>query len=172
MRIYCVLLLLMLESVVSCSSDGTVKAWSPHDPAGAMEPLVVGRHSDYVRCLTHSKHQKWIASGAFDRTIKLWDLSNKRQEPILTLSPPEVSNAKASIYALATDAAGTLVASGGPERVVRTWDPRSGKRTGKLVGHTDNIRSILISEDGRYVRENRCLTLGDTERPLASNRLG
>jgi hypothetical protein len=31
------------------------------------------------------------------------------------------------------------------------WDPRSGKRTGKLVGHTDNIRAILISEDARYV---------------------
>jgi WD repeat-containing protein 48 len=114
---------------------------------------VVGRHSDYVRCLTHARHQKWIASGGFDRTIKLWDLSNKRQEPTLTLSPPETTNAKASIYALATDAAGTFVASGGPERVVRTWDPRSGKRTGKLVGHTDNIRSILISDDGRYVRE-------------------
>lgn len=31
------------------------------------------------------------------------------------------------------------------------WDPRSGKRTGKLVGHTDNIRAILISDDARYV---------------------
>ena len=32
------------------------------------------------------------------------------------------------------------------------WDPRSGKRIGKLVGHTDNIRAILVSEDARYVR--------------------
>lgn len=52
---------------------------------------------------------------------------------------------------MATDPYGHLLATGGPERVIRTWDPRSGKRTGKLVGHTDNIRAILMSEDGRYV---------------------
>jgi hypothetical protein len=31
------------------------------------------------------------------------------------------------------------------------WDPRVGRRIGKLVGHTDNIRAILISEDSRCV---------------------
>ena len=46
---------------------------------------------------------------------------------------------------------GHVVASGGPERVIRTWDTRSGKRIGKLVGHTDNIRVILVSDDSRYV---------------------
>jgi WD40 repeat protein len=44
-----------------------------------------------------------------------------------------------------------LITSGSPERVVRMWDPRAGKRVGKLVGHTDNIRSILMSDDGKYV---------------------
>jgi hypothetical protein len=28
----------------------------------------------------------------------------------------------------------------------------SSIRTGKLVGHTDNIRAILLSEDAKYVR--------------------
>ena len=56
------------------------------------------------------------------------------------------------MYAIAVDPFGHAIASGSPERVVRIWDPRSGKRTGKLVGHTDNIRAILISEDSRYVR--------------------
>lgn len=55
------------------------------------------------------------------------------------------------MYALTTDPFGSIVAAGSPERVVRMWDPRSGKRVGKLVGHTDNIRAILISEDARYV---------------------
>lgn len=137
--------------MVSCSSDGIVKAWSPHDPLGAMDPIILGRHSDYVRCLARAKNQNWIASGAFDRTIKLWDLSSKRQEPIMNLAHPELASSKTSIYALGTDAAGSFIASGSPERVVRMWDPRSGKRTGKLVGHTDNIRSILVSDDGRYV---------------------
>lgn len=83
--------------------------------------------------------------------IKLWDISSPRKEAMVTLLPPELSGPKFSVYALATDPFGHVIASGGPERVVRTWDPRSGKRIGKLVGHTDNIRAILISEDSRYV---------------------
>lgn len=72
-------------------------------------------------------------------------------QPLLTLNPPDATAPKASIYAIAADPYGHAIASGSPERVVRMWDPRSGKRTGKLVGHTDNIRAILISDDARYV---------------------
>lgn len=142
-----------------------MKAWSPHDPEEAMDPTVLGRHSDYVRCLAHPRNQKWVVSGSFDRTIKLWDLSNKRQEPTVTFAPPDAGNTKASIYALGTDASGSLVASGGPEKVVRLWDPRSGQRTGKLVGHTDNIRSIVISDDGRYVSHQITSVYGEADNP-------
>ena len=69
---------------------------------------------------------------------------------------PSSSSPKSSVYALAADPFGHTIASGSPERVVRLWDPRSGKRTGKLVGHTDNIRSILISEDSNYVSAHAC----------------
>lgn len=69
--------------------------------------------------------------------------------------PPDAPGPKSSVYAIAADPFGHVIASGGPERVIRTWDPRSGKRVGKLVGHTDNIRAILISEDSRYVRDRR-----------------
>jgi WD repeat-containing protein 48 len=58
---------------------------------------------------------------------------------------------KCSIYALAVNSSGTLLVSGSPEKVVRLWDPRSGKRVSKLTGHTDNIRALLISQDGNYV---------------------
>lgn len=54
------------------------------------------------------------------------------------------------------DDQGTLVAAGSPERVVRLWDPRSagsqdGQSIAGLIGHTDNIRAILLSRDGRHV---------------------
>ncbi len=53
---------------------------------------------------------------------------------------------KGSVYALCTK--GSILASGGPESVVRLWDPKSGKNITKFVGHADNIRSILMSDDG------------------------
>ena len=164
-----------LLTVISGSSDGTVKAWNPHNTLerGAS---TIGTHADYVRCLaqwydpytvaktlrvTHfifSPEKKWILSGSFDRTVKIWDASESRSSPVTTLSSPDSAGSKASVYALAADPMGHVIAAGGPERVIRTWDPRSGKRVGKLVGHTDNIRAILISEDSRYVSQ-LCYTL-------------
>jgi WD40 repeat protein len=54
------------------------------------------------------------------------------------------------------DPAGKVLAAGTPERVVRLWDPRAGDQSvGKLVGHNDCVRSIVLSEDGRYVSASR-----------------
>ncbi|KAH0830595.1 hypothetical protein J3R83DRAFT_2050 [Lanmaoa asiatica] len=140
------------QTVISASSDGTIKAWNPHSNPST-DPSIIGTHTDYVRCLAFCRASNWIVSGSFDRSIKLWDLtlSSPTPQPLLTLNPPDATAPKASIYALATDPYGHAIASGSPERVIRMWDPRSGKRTGKLVGHTDNIRAILFSDDARYV---------------------
>lgn len=51
-----------------------------------------------------------------------------------------------------------MLAAGTPERVVRLWDPRAGDQSvGKLVGHNDCVRSIVLSEDGRYVSGHSAL---------------
>ena len=112
----------------------------------------------FIHLLRNSREQGWVASGPFDRTVKLWDLSRASQamttapNPIMTFTPPDSSGSKASIYVLAVDPQGHMITSGGPERVVRMWHPRAGKHMGKLVGHTDNICAILVSEDSRCVR--------------------
>lgn len=89
-----------------------------------------------------------MASGGLDRKIKLWDLEGHGE--ILEIDVKEEgSNPKGSVYALAQG--GNILASGGPESVVRIWDPRSGSAVTKFVGHTDNIRAILVSEHGDHI---------------------
>lgn len=141
------------QTLVSASNDGTLRAWNPHSSlASDLTPSIIGDHMDYVRCLGYSRDRNWVASGSFDRTVKLWDLTQPRSEPLTTLElPQDASSAKASVYALATHPTGHVIAAGSPERVIRIWDPRSGQRISKLVGHTDNIRALLLSEDGKYV---------------------
>ncbi|CAG8824231.1 15105_t:CDS:2, partial [Gigaspora rosea] len=61
------------------------------------------------------------------------------------------SSLKLSVYALACNTLGTVLASGSPEKIIRLWDPRTTKQITSFTGHTDNIRSILISDDGELV---------------------
>jgi WD repeat-containing protein 48 len=134
------------EAVVSCSSDLTVKLWRPHSTNQSAD--TIGVHSDYVKCLSAPSHSNWVASGGLDRRIKLWDLSGYGDKLQIDVGD-EGSNPKGSVYSLGTG--GGILASGGPESVVRVWDPRSGKPITKFVGHTDNVRSILVNDQGNMV---------------------
>jgi len=133
---------------VSASSDLLVKVWRPH-ASDITEPVTIGQHADYVKCVvTPNQSADWVASGGLDRKIYLWDLSGAGKTLEIDVQGEEVSE-KGSIYALG--ATHDILANGGPESTVRLWDPRSGKRITKFVGHTDMVRAILISESGDMV---------------------
>lgn len=136
------------SALVSASSDLTVKVWRPHSEEKTA-PITIGSHSDYVKCLASPGiHSEWVASGGLDHKIKLWDLNGGGETLGIDIGDIE-NSAKGSIYALSVR--GSIMASGGPESIVRLWDPRSGKAITKFVGHTDNIRDILINHDGDTV---------------------
>ncbi|KAL2132400.1 hypothetical protein VTI74DRAFT_3877 [Chaetomium olivicolor] len=135
-------------AVVSASSDLLVKVWRPL-ASDAAEPATIGQHADYAKCVaTPSQSTPWVASGGLDRKIYLWDLSGAGKTLEIDVRGEEVHQ-KGSVYALG--ATHDILANGGPEGVVRLWDPRSGQRITKFVGHTDMIRAILISESGDMV---------------------
>ena len=133
------------SALVSASSDLTVKVWRPHAEDSYI-PTTIGLHSDYVKCLASpGTHADWVASGGLDHKIRVWDLNGGGERLRIDVGQDE-NNAKGSVYALSVR--GSIMASGGPESIVRLWDPRSGKRITNFVGHTDNVRAILINQDG------------------------
>jgi len=141
------------QALVSASSDITVKVWRPaaHD---LLPPQPVGLHTDYVKVLAVPEpNADWIASGGLDRKVCLWDLTGAGQKLSIDVGEDEgvagLNRDKGSVYAL--DVTPSILASGGPQSTVRVWDPKTGKRITKFVGHTDNIRDILISEDGSTI---------------------
>lgn len=155
------------RALVSGSSDLTVKVWRPHGEEvsgsggasggvdgtaaewGGAEPVTLGEHADYVRCVASpGQWAPWVASGGLDRKVCIWDLSGAGKTLELDVRGEEKPE-KGSVYGLAAHR--SMVANGGPEASVRLWDPRTGKRITKFVGHTDNIRAILISEQGDAV---------------------
>lgn len=133
---------------MSASSDTSVKVWRPHAQERQI-PITIGLHSDYVKCLASpGSNADWVASGALDHKIRVWDLHGAGERLCINSGEDE-GNAKGSVYALSVR--GSVMASGGPESIVRLWDARTGKRITKFVGHTDNIRDILINQDGDTV---------------------
>ncbi|KAI8086121.1 WD40-repeat-containing domain protein [Halteromyces radiatus] len=176
-------------SVVSASADRTIKLWKPYSE-DSHQAHTIGWHTDYVKCLAYAPQAGWVASGGLDKRINIWDLEKREASLTIQVGSMNINNdhsgdtsntshgtsSKSSIYAMAVNPSGTLLVTGSPEKVVRIWDPRSGKRVSKLTGHTDNIRALLISHDGQHVlsgssdstiklwsvKAQRCLTTYET----------
>ncbi|BFZ56718.1 hypothetical protein PYCC9005_003766 [Savitreella phatthalungensis] len=134
------------QSVYSCSNDTLVKVWRPNAWQNEQAEQI-GMHRDYVKCVQAPEYtDEWIATAGLDKDVVLWDTTGKGER--LRINDSSVTGGmKQSVYSLAT--APNLIVSGGIEKVVRVWDIRSGQRVTKFIGHTDNVRAILGSQDGK-----------------------
>jgi len=54
----------------------------------------------------------------------------------------------ASVWSIATTRNASLLVCGTASCAVRGWDPRSGIRLFRLRGHTENVRALLLNDDG------------------------
>ncbi|KAG6107902.1 hypothetical protein E4U14_003938 [Claviceps sp. LM454 group G7] len=138
-------------ALVSASSDLTVKVWRPFSEEDSTRAVAIGEHADYVKCVATPPaymNGNWVASGGLDRKICLWDLNGAGKTLDIDVKGEEIIE-KGSVYALAVGR--NIVASGGPEKMVKLHDPRTGDKISKLVGHLDNIRSILIDDAGDII---------------------
>ncbi len=103
-----------------------------------------------MKCLSFASDKQLLASAGLDKRIFLWDISTG-----MVLNPDglvqSITDNKYSIYSLAMNDYGTVLASGSPENCIRLWDPRTRSKIMKLKGHTHNIRCILVNKDGTQV---------------------
>ncbi|KFA61637.1 hypothetical protein S40285_06216 [Stachybotrys chlorohalonatus IBT 40285] len=138
-------------ALVSASSDLTVKVWRPHSEEDNLRAQTIGEHADYVKCVATPPadlNVDWVATGGLDRKICLWDLNGAGKTLEIDVTGEDVPE-KGSVYSLCCGR--NMIASGGPEKMIRLYDPRTGSRVSKLVGHVDNIRAILMDEAGDTV---------------------
>ncbi|KAH6877277.1 hypothetical protein B0T10DRAFT_190407 [Thelonectria olida] len=135
-------------ALVSASSDLTVKIWRPYSEEDNTRAVKIGQHADYVKCVATPPPDmgaNWVATGGLDRMICLWDINGGGKTLEVDVKGDDIAE-KGSVYALRVGR--NIMASGGPEKTVRLYDPRTGNKVSKLVGHVDNIRSILIDDAG------------------------
>jgi WD40 repeat protein len=120
---------------------------------------IVHRTSARIQALDISPDGGRLATGSVDGSIRLWDVRTGR--PISKLMDHTARTAllgadaeavderwSASVFVLAFDPAGELLASGGADGAVRLWDATWGWLVGELTALPRPIVSLTFRADG------------------------
>jgi WD40 repeat protein/serine/threonine protein kinase len=137
---------------LSGSVDGSVRAWDLS--SGRCLYTLDGHgwdrsirhrdafHSEAVQAVAISPNEVWALSGSRDKSLILWDLT----ERVLVRVFEGHSDCVNSV-AISPD--GLFGLSGSSDRTVRVWDLVSGACILQLEGHADRVSSVVVSPDGR-----------------------
>ncbi|MEH1919359.1 trypsin-like peptidase domain-containing protein [Nostoc sp.] len=99
-------------------------------------------HSESVYSVAISPDGRTLASGSYDDTIKIWNISTGQE--IRTLN-----GHSGSVNSVAFSPDGRTLASGSDE-TIKIWNIATGQEIRTLNGHSSSsIRSVAISPDGR-----------------------
>src|SRR5262249_34066690 len=109
---------------------------------GATLPVLAG-HDSYVYPVAYSPDGHWIASGGWDKAIRLWDAATG--ETCATLPHPGI------VAALAFTPDGTRLVSGGDlDGELLVWNVTTGQIQNR-VASGKRVRSLAVSPDGARV---------------------
>eukprot|EP01132_Coremiostelium_polycephalum_P000983 gene983-1249_t len=102
----------------------------------------------YIRSVCFSPDGNYLATGAEDKTVKVWDIQNKKIQT--TFHGHELD-----IYSLDYSNDGRFIVSGSGDKKAKIWDLEKGKCAFTLgneeVGPKNGVTSVAMSPDGRLV---------------------
>lgn len=108
-----------------------------------------GKDGDlYIRSVCFSPDNRFLAAGAEDKTVKVWDIEQKRLRHTFT-------GHELDIYSLDYSKCGNFIVSGSGDKTAKIWDVEKGEKLFTLgneeVGPKDGVTSVAFSPDGRLV---------------------
>ncbi|MFI5782926.1 WD40 repeat domain-containing serine/threonine protein kinase [Nocardia sp. NPDC051570] len=121
------------------SSESPVTATpQPPIPDGSLTA-----HAGEVFSVAFSPDGTLLATGHFDRTVRLWNMRTRQPD-----GPPLTGHTDL-VRSVAFSPNGTLLATGSFDGTVRLWNMRTRQLDGPpLTGHTGFVNSVTFSPDG------------------------
>ena len=131
------------EDASSAPSGADASATSEN--AKASPAVATSASSDlYIRSVCFSPDGKFLATGAEDKLIRIWDLATRRI--VMTLQGHEQD-----IYSLDYFPSGDKLVSGSGDRTVRIWDLRTGQCS-LTLSIEDGVTTVAVSPgDGKLI---------------------
>jgi len=149
------------ETIVSGSHDAEIRFWkSDAERIAAGEPPdlqctleIPGAHLKPVRCVKYSADGVWLASGSYDKSVRLWTKSGH--------NATEMIGHKGTVRALSWHPYAQVLASAGEDKKILFWDcsgiSASPSRMSDpptptvLVAHEAAVVTVAYSPDGELL---------------------
>lgn len=126
------------NTVVSCSTDQTVRVW---DVVAGQQKFQLNGHQGAVHSVAMNPDESLAVSSGADGTLRLWDIVGGRQlKQLITFN--------ATMYSVTIHPAGQIIAAAGADRKVHLVDLTTGAEIRTMTGHTDFVHSVAFSSDG------------------------
>ncbi|MDA0835743.1 MAG: hypothetical protein O3A29_20915 [Planctomycetota bacterium] len=98
-------------------------------------------HSSDVYTLEFTPDGKWLVTGAFDNTLRLWDLATGKSVKVM-------SGHTGLVLTVAISKDGKKIASGSTDNTIKTWEIPNSEPLANLTGHTGAVTALSTNADG------------------------
>lgn len=123
------------------NAPGSITLWDV--PARRVRSVLDGPGRGII-ALAVSADGRLVASGGFDRRVRIDNLETGESRPLIV-------GLDGVVTGLAFSPDGTLLATAGESGSVGLWDPETGEETARLEGFRGRVRAVAFSPDGTRV---------------------
>ncbi len=132
-----------LSALVVLLAAGWLVAQPPAEP----KPLLIFKgHTDPVYAVAYSPDGKLVATGSFDKTIKLWNAADGKE--LRTFAGPQ--GHQSLVLSIAFAPTGDRLASGGADNFAKIWDVPSSKPLREVAVGGSGPKTTVAADGKAY----------------------